>query len=76
MEAVNEIKEIIERWMGHFEEVLNVDSVRPELLGGTVAVAAQQLPEITTAEISEAEIKRCFYKTQEWKKARNGFHQR
>jgi len=45
-------EEILERWKEHFEEVLDVDSAGTELPDGTGAAAAQQLPDITTSEIS------------------------
>ena len=50
-------EEILKRWKEHFDEVLNVDSVGTDLPNGIGAVAAQLLPEITTSEISEAEVR-------------------
>ena len=50
-------EEILERWKEHFDEVLNVDSARTDLPNGIGPGAAQQLPEVTTSEISEAEIR-------------------
>ncbi|KAL9954308.1 hypothetical protein ACROYT_G041827 [Oculina patagonica] len=46
----------IHKWKGHLDKVLNIDSARTNMPSNIGFVAAQKLPEITTSEISEAEI--------------------
>lgn len=53
---MNEEK-ILERWKEHFDDVLNVDSAGTDMPNNTGPVAAHQLPQITTSEIPDAEIR-------------------
>ena len=72
---INE-EEILERWKEQFEEVLNVDLAGTELSDGTGAGAVQQLPEITTLGISEAEIRGAIIRLKNAKKPWSELHHR